>query len=308
MGNSGDEHDAPVLSDEGARRLRNAIERHVGQDQSSRLPSEHVAPSEPVDRFRLQPNDWWKPEQVSISVLDVSEESVISPDAVRDVPVDERGSRTRPDSQRTGAGRALAAMTAILIPLLVVAAIVQLSGSSEETVTTEVAGTSIDSAVNEPTAQVDTSPTDTTSGVSDVEGAPAGAQGNDGGTELSRSSVVPGQVEPGDGALADIVVVPSDGLELVVFDSEATQGNSRTFAVRVVSTDEAAMTIPTSSLQIAVQAATGEFIDAAVQFIHEDVPPGSSAVGSVSLGNSPAGQLDVILTSGEIELDRATLR
>lgn len=290
---------APVLSDDGAQRIREAIARHERRRDRSHAPTDsRHKQSKGVDA-QAASNRWQNPKRDEFSLQDWSEE-----------PGGERhraGADTTAPAQQSGPARVLVVVAAILIPLIVGAAAVQFGRErSEGTVTAEVAGVVTSRGEDGESGQVGIARIGSAEELDDARGKEVFDSQLDAVAQSDESSATTNESEAS--AVSQAPIVPSEGLELIVFDSDEGAGEPWTFAVRIVSPPSAVETVSTSTLRIELEADGGEDVDIAVSFVHEDIPPGSSAVASVLTQAVPIGDLTVVLSSGEVELDRVALR
>ena len=97
-----------------------------------------------------------------------------------------------------------------------------------------------------------------------------------------------------------------EGLALVVYDVDPANAGTRSFAIRVVNPGDSSV-ISTSGLGVQLDIGAGERIDALVRFVHDEVPPGSSAVATVRAEGVPDVDAVAYLVYDGADLDSSPL-
>jgi len=123
--------------------------------------------------------------------------------------------------------------------------------------------------------------------------------------ESTSETVARSVVSSEDAAPASLILDPGM-LALAVYDVDPVQSGVRTFAIRVRNVN-ALEDVDTERLDIQVQDAAGNRVPALFRFEHSEVPQGSSAIASVRVEGSPPGEAVVILRHDGVDVASAAL-
>jgi len=185
-----------------------------------------------------------------------------------------------------------------LIPIIAVFAFAALRNTDDSPVIAEVAG-----AVEERGAEANEldviEPDGADEAVASAEQAP-GEQSNETTSQTPEPAPVE-NVAPESGDIDLDVVVLGEVLELSVYDVDPVNAGTRTFAIRISNGGSEA--IPsTDAFEVVLETADGDRLPAFVRFSHQDIPSGSSAIGSVRVEGVPAGPTSAVLVLGDSDI------
>ena len=271
MEDKDEELEAPVLSNEGAALLADVVARHKSSSAKGN------------DRRHRKDALRRAPQPVSIR-----EDQHLRQTSEAEAP-------------RTGSRIPVVLLTLAFLGLVITGAaagFLLTQDSDPQAIETEVAGTTEEIPIGEDASETeaDAEPTN----VTEADGPDS--EEADG----TIQSVVNDEPEPPQDAGAEPLSIEVVGIGLSVYDVDPVNNGTRSFAIRV-SNDSTEEVPSTAAFAIEVEAANGERLPGIVRFIHDTIPAGSSAIGTVRVEGVPDGPAIAVLVTGDTDVDLQTL-
>ena len=323
-----EEHEAPVLTEEGAALLAKAVARHkessakvhdrrrdkdslrndpdltdedidsVDEFDTAEVETEDVEidlvdelDADPVDDVDTAPVEEQRPARIAEQARQTVRISEPGPVDIRTAP---HTAVTEPTTQSPGRE----SRTLVALAVMMVAGVL-------------IIGFAAWSSVNSQNPEVET---EVAAAVEENESAPSEADetvaeatdndvAGDEGTSAEPTDVVPSQEPVAEQVPAFTL---GDGIGLSLFDSGPVNAGTRSFAIRVSNAGDEEVP-STDGFGIEIEVASGERIPAFVRFIHQEIPSGSSAIATVRAEGVPEGPSTVVLVFGGDDVDAQEL-